>query len=84
VSSLRLGRGLINAHPEPDRRKLNESEVVRHQPVVPLTRRWCFDLVKEALGQIAGSIQIWAEANGSPRLHRGGMSPAGPCSRQVL
>jgi hypothetical protein len=51
-----LGRGLINADPQPDRRKLHESEVIRRELVVarrsPTT---VLDLVEELFDQVAGS-----------------------------
>jgi hypothetical protein len=74
-----LGRGLINAQPYPDRRSLNESEVVRRQLIVarcnPATM---LDLVEEPFDQITGSIEIRAEANRSLRLHLGGILASAP------
>jgi len=58
-SSPSLGRGLINAQPQPDRRELNESEVVRCKFVVarcnPTT---VLDFVEEPFDQFAGAIEI--------------------------
>jgi len=54
----------LNALPQPDRRKLDESEVVGRQLVVarcnPMT---VLDLVKEPLDQVAGAIEMRAEAD---------------------
>ena len=59
-----LGRGLINAQPQSDGRKLDEGEVIRRELVVarcdPPT---LFDLVEESLDQIAGAIEVGAEAD---------------------
>src|SRR5215831_4928251 len=58
-----LGRGLINAQPQPDRRELNEREVVGCELAVarcdPTTM---LDLVEEPLDQIACSVKIRTEA----------------------
>ena len=58
-----LGRGLINAQPQPYGRKLNECEVVGCEFVVsgchPPT---VLDLIEESLDQVARLVKIWAEA----------------------
>jgi hypothetical protein len=41
-----LGRGLINAQPEPNRRELNESEVIRRVVVARCDPTTVLDLVK--------------------------------------
>ena len=54
-----LGRGLINAQPQPDRSKLDECEVVSGELVI--SRRDApavFYLVEEPLDQIPGTVQI--------------------------
>jgi hypothetical protein len=72
--SLGLGRALINAQPKPDRRKLDESEVVGRQFVVAgCNAATVLDLVEEPFDQVAGSIQI-----GSLRLHLGGILASAP------
>ena len=59
-----LGRGLINAEPQPDRRKLDECEVIGGKLVVvrcgPTT---LLDLVEEAFDEVAGSVEIRTEAD---------------------
>jgi len=58
-----LGRGLVNAQPQPYRRKLDEREVVGREFVVP--RRdtpTVLDLVEEPLDQISRAVKMWAEA----------------------
>lgn len=59
-----LGCGLINARPKPDRRALDECEIVGRKLVVarrdPTT---VFDLVEEPLDQIAGAVEVEAEAD---------------------
>jgi hypothetical protein len=59
----KLGRGLISAQPQPDRRELNECKVVSSEFVVarcnPAT---VLDLVEEPLDQVPSAVEIGTEA----------------------
>jgi hypothetical protein len=81
-----LGRGLINAQPQSDGRKLDERKVVGRKLVVAGCHApKMLDLIKEPLDQISGSIQIRAEADRlvaiAPRWSIGPSAPlVGECS----
>lgn len=65
VRSPDLGRGLINAQPQPYCGELNEGKVVRRQLVVTrCDSAAVFDPVEEPLAVTAYSIVLWAEADG--------------------
>ena len=59
-----LGRGLINAKPQPYRREVDEGQVVGGEFVTarcdPTT---LFDLIKESFDQVACTVKIPAEAD---------------------
>jgi hypothetical protein len=61
---VQLGRGLINAQPWPDRRKLDEREVVSRELVAAGCHALTMlDLIEEPLDQVSGAVQIRAEAD---------------------
>ena len=74
-----LRRGLISTQPWPDRRKLNESKVVRRQLAVACCDPpVLLDLVEAPLDQVAPSIEVRAEADriaaAAPRWNIGSAS----------
>jgi len=59
-----LGRGLINTQPQPDRRELDKGKVIRCEFVVPgRDPTTMLDLIEEPFDEIAGSIEMWTEAD---------------------
>ena len=62
--SCELGRGLINAQPQPYGRKLDEYEVVGGQLVVAGCHAPAvLDFVEQPFNQVAGTVEIRAEAD---------------------